>query len=66
MNNKQNKTHHTHPNKPHTPPEQDVGEGGKPHRNYMVQTPLPEKKLKNFKKLKNSDVITYKIPHCQN
>lgn len=50
MNIKQNETHHTQPNKPHTQPKQKGREGAKPHRNYMVQTPLPEKKLKNFKK----------------
>ena len=43
MNIKEYKTHHTPPNDPHTPPEQEGWEGGTPHRNYMVQTPLPEK-----------------------
>ena len=50
MNNKQNETHHTPPNEPRQLSKQDGGEGSTPHRNYMVQTPLPEKKLKNFKK----------------
>ena len=65
MNNKQNETYRTPPNTQHTPPEQTWGEGGTPHRNYMVQTPLPEK-IKKFQKIKISDVITYKITHCQN
>ena len=43
MNIKEYKTQHTPPNEPHTQPEQDGGEGSTPHRNYMVQTPLPEK-----------------------
>ena len=66
MNIKEYKTHHTTPNEPHTTPEQEGGEGGTPHRNYMVQTPLPQKKIKKFQKIKNSNVITYKITHCQN
>ena len=30
-----------------------MGGGSTPDRNYMVQTPLPEKKIKKFQKRKN-------------
>ena len=50
MNIKENKTYQTARNKAQIRRKQYGGEGGTPHRNYMVQTPLPEKKLKNFKK----------------
>lgn len=58
MNNKQNKTYRTPPNKQHTQPKQDGGEGSTPHRNYMVQTPLPKKIKKFQKKISKFSFIT--------
>ena len=66
MNNKENKTHHTPPNNQHTQPEQDRGEGGHTTPQlYGANTPS-SKKIKKFQKIKISNVITYKITHCQN
>ena len=50
MNIKEYKTHHTPPNEPHTPPEQEGG-GGEytTPQLYGANTPS-RKKLKNFKK----------------
>ena len=49
MNIKENKTHHTPPNEPRQLSKQKGRGGSTPHRNYMVQTPLPEKNKKIFK-----------------
>ena len=50
MNIKENKTHHTPPDEPHTPPKQDGGRGGyTTPQLYGANTPF-SKKLKNFKK----------------
>ena len=65
MNNKQNETHHTQPNEPHTPPEQDGGGEYTTPQLYGANTPS-SKKIKKFQKIKNSKVITYKITNCQN
>ena len=53
MNITENKTYQTARNKAQIRRKQEGGEGSTPRRNYMVQTPLPEKKLKNFQKRKN-------------
>lgn len=44
------------PNEPHTPPKLEGREGSTPHRNYMVQTPLPEKN-KKIQKRKISEIL---------
>ena len=65
MNNKQNKTHHTPPKEPRHPEKQDGGRGV--HHTAIIWCKHPfQKKIKKFQKIKNSNVITYKITHCQN
>ena len=63
MNIKQNKTYHTPPNK-HTHSQNRRGGGeSTPHRNYMVQTPLPEKnkKISKNKKFKCNYIQNYPL-----
>ena len=65
MNIKQNKTPPTPQNDPHAQPKQDGGGGV--HNTAIIWCKHPfQKKFKKFQKIKNSDVITYKITHCQN
>ena len=64
MNIEKNKTHHTPPDEPRQLSKQDGGGEYTTPQLYGANTPS-RKKIKKFQKIKNSDVITYKITHCQ-
>lgn len=65
MNNKQNKTYQTARNKAQIRRKQEGGGGVHQTAIRWCKHPF-QKKIKKFQKIKNSNVITYKITHCQN
>lgn len=65
MNIKEKKTYQTARNKAQIRRKQEGGEGYTRPPLDGANTPS-RKKIKKFQKIKNSNVITYKITHCQN